>query len=87
MLPHEPVELSAPQRLVLNRLQDGIAPTPRPFAALAEEAGVSEQVIVDWICEWLDQGVLTRFGPMIHLDRAGGAVELCALAAPQDEYE
>ena len=87
MLAHEPVELCAAERFVINRLQDGIPASVRPFAALAEQAGVSEQQIVEWVREWLDDGVLTRFGPMICLDRAGGVVELCALAVPQDEFD
>lgn len=81
------IPLSPKDRALLERLQEGIAVEHRPYAALAAETGLSEQQIVDRIGEWLDAGLLSRFGPMFNAERMGGAFCLCAMAVPQERFE
>ena len=35
----------------------------------------------------LEQGVLSRFGPLYHAERLGGALTLAALRVPEAEFE
>ena len=74
-------------RVIVNRLQDGLPLCEQPFAGLARELGTDEQTIVTRISSMLDEGVLTRFGPMYNAERMGGALSLCALGAPPDAFD
>ncbi|MCB1481436.1 MAG: Lrp/AsnC family transcriptional regulator [Rhodobiaceae bacterium] len=73
-------------RLLIDRLQDGLAIVPRPFAMLAGETKLSEQEIVERISGYLEDGYLSRFGPMFNADRMGGAFCLCAIAVPDESF-
>lgn len=73
-------------RLLIDRLQDGLAIVPRPFAMLAGETKLSEQEIVERISGYLEDGYLSRFGPMFNADRMGGAFCLCAIAVPDERF-
>jgi DNA-binding Lrp family transcriptional regulator len=35
----------------------------------------------------LEDGLLTRFGPMFHAEHLGGAVSLCAMRVPPERFE
>jgi DNA-binding Lrp family transcriptional regulator len=74
-------------RLIVNTLQDGLPLCERPFTELARELETDEQTIVARIANLLDEGALTRFGPLYNAERLGGALTLCALSAPQDSFD
>lgn len=74
-------------RRIVNVLQDGLPLREHPFAPLAGELGLSEQAVVDRIAEMLDDGYLSRFGPLYNADRLGGALSLCALEAPEKTFD
>ncbi len=74
-------------RELLAALLRGIEPEERPFRALAERFGLSEEEIVDRIRRWLAEGLLTRFGPLFDIEQLGGAVTLCAMAVPPGRFE
>jgi len=69
-------------RLLINRLQDGIDIVDAPFAALAAELGMTEDAIVERLRALVAQGSLSRFGPLYDAACLGGAVSLCAMAVP-----
>ena len=74
-------------RRLLARLQDGIAVEPHPFRAVAGELGVSEEIVIARIRRLLDNGTLTRFGPLFNADEMGGAFCLCAMAVPAARFD
>ena len=74
-------------RLLINRLQDGLPITERPFAALATETGLSETDIATRLTRLREIGAITRFGPFIDAAAMGGAFCLCALAVPDDRFD
>ena len=74
-------------RIIINTLQDGLPLCEQPFARIARELETDEQTIVARIANLLDEGVLTRFGPLYNAERMGGALSLCALAAPADAFD
>ena len=74
-------------RALINRLQHGVPVAERPFEAVAGELGLPEQVVLHRVQALLDQGLLSRFGPMYHAERLGGAFCLCALSAPPDRFD
>lgn len=81
------MSIDALDRVLVNRLQDGIEPIARPFAPLARELQVSEDEIVARLGRLRESGVLTRFGPMFDAARMGGAYCLCALIVPEDRFD
>ncbi|MDZ7840535.1 MAG: Lrp/AsnC family transcriptional regulator [Gammaproteobacteria bacterium] len=79
--------LSDTDRAIVNRLQDGLSVTARPFEQVAVELGIGEDVLMMRLQTLLDDGVLSRFGPMYHAERLGGAFCLAALAVPEERFE
>jgi DNA-binding Lrp family transcriptional regulator len=66
-------------RALVNALQDGLPVVEEPFAAVAGELGIPAAAVVDRIQRLLDDGYLSRFGPMFDAEKMGGAVSLCAM--------
>ena len=79
--------LDSNDRLLIDRLQDGIPLVPRPYALLARETGLGEGEIVRRIGCYLAEGLLSRFGPMFNADRMGGAFCLCAMHVPAKRFD
>ncbi|NJM81280.1 MAG: Lrp/AsnC family transcriptional regulator [Tabrizicola sp.] len=82
-----PDALDATDRLLINRLQDGLPLTHAPFAPVAQEAGISETEVVDRIAHLREIGAITRFGPFLDAEAMGGAFCLCALSVPPDRFD
>ncbi len=79
--------LDETDRILINRLQDDLPTSHRPFVPLAEELGLDEEALLDRIKALLKTGVLTRFGPFFDVAAMGGAFCLCAIAVPSDRFE
>lgn len=75
------------QRLIINHLQGGLPICERPFLAVAERLGLTEEAVIDGIRDLLDAGILSRFGPMYHAERLGGALSLVAMKVPEPAFE
>lgn len=75
------------ERAIVNRLQGGFPLCARPFAAAATELGTDEATLIARIRTLLENGTLTRFGPLYDVERLGGAFTLCALRVPAAEFE
>ncbi|MCB1725140.1 MAG: Lrp/AsnC family transcriptional regulator [Gammaproteobacteria bacterium] len=78
--------LSPQAREFINRFQGGFPIVERPFHGVAAKLGMRETVLIQTITELLDQGVLSRFGPLYDATLLGGAVTLAALSAPEADY-
>lgn len=74
-------------RAIVNRLQGGFPLCARPFAAAAAELGSDEPTLIARIGALLEDGTLSRFGPLYDAERLGGAFTLCALRVPAEEFE
>ncbi|MCV2873490.1 AsnC family transcriptional regulator [Defluviimonas sp. WL0050] len=74
-------------RAVLNRLQDGLPITHRPFADAATALGLSETDLIDRIAHLREIGAITRFGPFYDAEAMGGAFCLCAMAVPAERFD
>jgi len=73
-------------RAIVNRLQEGVPVVERPFERVAGELGIGEEVLMQRLQALLDDGVLSRFGPMYHAERLGGAFCLAALSVPEERF-
>ncbi len=74
-------------REIINHLQGGFPLSDRPFALLADRLDASESELITRIRSMLDDGVLTRFGPLYNIDRMGGTLTLCAMHVPIAQFE
>lgn len=79
--------LSLEERRILAALHGGFPITDRPYADAAAALGLSEEALLEMLHRWLAQGVLTRFGPLYQIERAGGRFLLAALAVPEDRFD
>ncbi|OOE09445.1 AsnC family protein [Stutzerimonas degradans] len=74
-------------RQLINRLQHGLPLVRQPWQALAEELGSSSEALRARVQALLDDGTLTRFGPMFDIERLGGAFTLAALSVPEERFD
>ncbi|MFZ2725431.1 MAG: AsnC family transcriptional regulator [Methylococcaceae bacterium] len=74
-------------RALINALQDGFPICDSPYAQVADSLNISETELLARLQTLLDNGTLTRFGPLYHAERMGGALTLAALQVPQERFE
>ncbi len=74
-------------RRIINELQGGFPVSERPFRDSAGRLGTSESELITRLRCMLDDGLLTRFGPMFNAERMGGALSLCAMQVPPDRFD
>ncbi|MCK9237255.1 MAG: Lrp/AsnC family transcriptional regulator [Thiopseudomonas sp.] len=80
-------ELDEFDRRLLNRVQHGLPLVRHPWQALSVELEASEERIRQRLQELLDDGTLTRFGPMFDIEQLGGAFTLAAMRVPEERFE
>ena len=73
------------QRL-LNDFQRGLPLTSRPYAAMAEKLGVSEQEVIDRLGALQQAGAVSRVGAVIR-PHSVGVSTLAAMAVPADRLD
>jgi DNA-binding Lrp family transcriptional regulator len=74
-------------RQILNTMQGGLQITVEPFTSIAEDIGISVEDLLSRLSVLLDDGTLTRFGPMYDAEKLGGAFSLVAMRVPEEIYE
>lgn len=80
-------ELDEFDRRLLNRLQHGLPLVRYPWQELAQELDAPQEQIRQRLQELLDDGTLTRFGPMYDIEQLGGAFTLAAMVVPTERFE
>ncbi len=82
--PREPIDDI--DRRLINSLQGGFPLTRRPYGVVAERLGLGEEEVIRRLRRLLADRVLTRFGPMFQIERAGGAFCLAAMEVPEARW-
>ncbi|MEZ5889402.1 MAG: Lrp/AsnC family transcriptional regulator [Xanthobacteraceae bacterium] len=80
-------ELDLADRAIINGLQGGFPLDLRPFEAAGEALGLSEHELIARLRRLLEQGKLSRFGPLWNAQALGGDVCLCAMAVPSERFD
>ena len=83
----EKTPLDAVDREMLAQLQGDFPLCDRPYREAAARLGIPEADLLQRLQRLLDARVLTRFGPMVQVERMGGAFVLAALAVPEASYD
>jgi DNA-binding Lrp family transcriptional regulator len=79
--------LDETDRRLINALQGDFPLVSEPYRQVAESLGLSEAEVLQRLDSLLERRVLTRFGPMFQIERAGGAFVLAAMRVPEVEFD
>ncbi len=74
-------------RRFINRYQGGVPIEERPFARMSEVLQCAESELLTLVGGLVDEGVLSRFGPIYNASRLGGGQTLAALTAPEARFD
>lgn len=72
---------------IIDHLHGGFPLVDRPFQSVACKLNMTEDELIERLKFLLSQGVLTRFGPLFQIERAGGVFVLAALSAPESRFD
>ena len=79
--------MDAVDRAIVNQLQGGFPVCEWPYAEAATKLGLTEDELMQRLDILLENGTLTRFGPMYHAERLGGALTLAAMKISAADFE
>jgi DNA-binding Lrp family transcriptional regulator len=72
---------------LIDRLHGELPLSDRPFDEVGAELGMGEDEVLERLQWLLSAGVLTRFGPLYQIERAGGRFVLAALEVPPERFD
>ena len=74
-------------RRIINALQVGFPVCDAPYQRVAGQLGLTEPALLERLQALLDNGTLSRFGPLYHAEQMGGALTLAAVKAPPERFD
>ena len=74
-------------RDIINRMQGGFPICDRPYQRMAEQLETTEGELIARLQAMIDDGRLSRFGPLYNIEKMGGSFVLCAMSVPADVFE
>lgn len=72
---------------IINTLQDGFPICDAPYRQVTAQLGLDELELIVRLKALLDNGTLTRFGPLYNAEQMGGALTLAAVKAPIERFD
>jgi siroheme decarboxylase len=85
-VPQQRPGFDAVDAALIDHLHDGFPLCDRPFAAVGKALGLAEDEVIERLRKLLANGVLTRFGPLYQIERAGGIYILAAIEVPAERF-
>jgi DNA-binding Lrp family transcriptional regulator len=67
--------------------QGGFPIAEQPFVDIAEALETDVETLIDSIRQLLEDGTLSRFGPLYDAASMGGSITLAAMSVPQERYD
>ncbi|UCF94558.1 MAG: AsnC family transcriptional regulator [Desulfobacterales bacterium] len=80
-------KLDDTDRAILNRIQSDFPITSRPYQAIAEELGSSEDEVLERIRRLKAKGIIRRIGGNFVPEKLGFVSTLCAARVPAEKIE
>ena len=74
-------------RAILNRIQSDFPITPRPFLAIANDLGFSENEVLKRVAKLKKRGIIRRIGGNFVPEKLGFISTLCAARVPNDHID
>jgi DNA-binding Lrp family transcriptional regulator len=72
---------------LINFLQEGFPICKSPYQQVATQLDLTESAVLTRLQTLLDDGIISRFGPLYHAERMGGALTLAAIKVPLEQFE
>lgn len=72
---------------IINGLQKEFPVCDHPFSVTAEKFSISEDELITRISTLLENGVLSRFGPLFNMEKIGGEYSLAAMRVPPEQFD
>ncbi len=73
--------------MLIHRLHGDFPLSEQPFREVGEQLGLTEDEVIARLQRMLADGLLTRFGPLFQIERAGGQFVLAAMQVPEDRFD
>lgn len=73
--------------MLIHRLHGDFPLSEQPYREVGEQLGLSEDEVITRLQHMLASGLLTRFGPLFQIERAGGQFVLAAMQVPEERFE
>ncbi len=80
-------ELDPTDSAILNRIQSDFPITARPFLAVAEELGLTEEDVLARVARLKADGIIRRIGGNFVPGKLGFVSTLCAASVPADKID
>lgn len=74
-------------RAILNRIQSDFPITPRPFLAIANDLGFSENEVLKRVTKLKKKGIIRRIGGNFVPEKLGFVSTLCAAKVPNKKID
>lgn len=74
-------------RNIINRMQGGFPICDRPYQQIAEQLETTESELIARLQAMIDDGRLSRFGPLYNVEEMGGSFVLCAMRVPTEVFD
>lgn len=81
------MKLDDTDRLILNRIQSRFPITARPYRAIAEEIGLSEEEVMRRISRMKENDIIRRIGGNFVPEKVGFVSTLCAARVPAEKID
>ncbi|MPZ23523.1 MAG: AsnC family transcriptional regulator [Dehalococcoidia bacterium] len=81
------MELDATDLRLLDATQGGFPLSRRPFAEVGGQLGLSEDEVLARLRRLVDEGGLSRFGPILRSENLGGDRTLAAMRVPRERFD
>jgi DNA-binding Lrp family transcriptional regulator len=72
---------------ILNRIQSDFPLASRPFLAIAEDLGLTEDMVIKIVNRLKESGIIRRIGGNIVPGKIGFVSTLCAASVPEDKID
>ena len=82
----EALPLGELERRLIDAFQRDLPLVPHPFAAVAENLNSSEEAVIGALSSLIDEGVVSRVGPVFAPHKAGAST-LAAMAVPPERLD
>ena len=74
-------------RTIINHMQSGFPICNSPFAVMADQLQITEELLIERIQALLADGTLSRFGPLFDMEKIGGIYSLVAMQVPKRDID
>ena len=79
--------MDAIDKAIINQLQGGFPVCESPYQLIASKLGLTETDLIERIKSLLESGLISRFAPLYHAEKMGGALTLAAVKASKENFD